>query len=60
SDLSTTFSSTKDSILSTESEQNEISALISTYSIKEDENKYFNKNYFYRFRFLRLKNFDLL
>ena len=45
SDLSTTFSSTKDSILSTESEQNEISALISTYSIKEDENKYFNKNY---------------
>lgn len=45
SDLSTTFSSTKDSILSTESEQNEITALISTYSIKEDENKYFNKNY---------------
>ena len=45
SDLSTTYSSTKDSILSTESEQNEITALISTYSIKEDENKYFNKNY---------------
>ena len=45
SDLSTTFSSTKDSILSTESEQNEITALISTYSIKEDENKYFKKNY---------------
>ena len=46
SDLSSTFSSTiKDSILSTESEQNEISAIITSYSFKTDENKYFNKSY---------------
>ena len=45
SDLSTTFSSTKDSISSTESEQNEISAIITSYSFKTDENKYFNKSY---------------
>ena len=45
SELSTTLSSTKDSIISTESEQNEITAIISSYSIKQDANKYFNKNY---------------
>ena len=45
SDLSTTFSSTKDSILSSESEQTEISAIISSYSLREDENKIFNKQY---------------
>ena len=45
SDLSTTFSSTKDSILSTEPEQTEISAIINSYSLKQDQNKIFNKNY---------------
>ena len=45
SELSTTLSSTKDSIINTESEQNEITAIISSYSIKQDANKYFNKNY---------------
>ena len=45
SELSTTLSSTKDSIISTEPEQNEITAIISSYSIKQDANKYFNKNY---------------
>jgi len=45
SDLSTTFSSTKDSISSTESEQNEISAIITSYSLRQDKNKLFNKSY---------------
>jgi hypothetical protein len=45
SDLSTTFSSIKDSFTSNESEQNEITAIISSYTIKHDENKYFNKDY---------------
>jgi len=54
SDLSSTLSSTiKDSILSTESEQNEISAIITSYSFKTDENKYFNKSYVvYKIKFL--------
>jgi len=45
SDLSTTLNSTKDSILSNESEKNEITAIISSYELKEDETKYFNKSY---------------
>ena len=45
SDLSTTLNSTKDSILSNESEKNEITAIISSYALKEDETKYFNKSY---------------
>lgn len=45
SDLSTTFSSTKDSIISTESEQTEISAIISSYALKQDQGFFFNKSY---------------
>ena len=45
SDLSTTLSSIKDSFISNESEQNEITAIISSYTLKEDESKYFNKSY---------------
>ena len=45
SDLSITLNSTKDSIVSNESEQNEITAIISSYTLKEDETKYFNKSY---------------
>ena len=45
SDLSITLNSTKESILSTESEQNEISAIITSYSLKQDQNRLFNKSY---------------
>ena len=45
SSLSTTFSSTKDSITSTDQEQSEISALIPSYSLLEDPSKFFNKSY---------------
>ena len=45
SSLSTTFSSTKDSITSTDQEQSEISALIPSYSLLEDPTKFFNKSY---------------
>ena len=45
SDLSTTRDSTKDSILSTESEQNEISAIITSYSLQQDQNRIFYKSY---------------
>ena len=45
SSLNTTFSSTKDSIISLDQEQNEISALIPSYSLKEDQSKFFNKSY---------------
>ena len=43
--LNTTFSSTKDSSISIDQEQNEISALIPSYSLKEDQSKFFNKSY---------------
>lgn len=47
SSLSTTFSSTNYSISSNgDQEQNEISAIVSSYTLKQDENKFFNKNYF--------------
>ena len=46
SSLSTTISSTNYSISSNgEQEQNEISAIISSYTLKQDDNKFFNKNY---------------
>ena len=45
SDLSITLNSTKESILSTESEQNEISAIITSYSLKQDQNRLFYKSY---------------
>ena len=47
SSLSTTFSSTNYSVSSNgDQEQNEISAIVSSYTLKQDENKFFNKNYF--------------
>ena len=45
SDLSTTLSSIKESFICNESDQNEITAIISSYTLKQDENKYFNKKY---------------
>ena len=45
SDFSITLNSTKDSITSIESEQNEISAIITSYSLRQDKNKLFNKSY---------------
>ena len=56
SSLSTTISSTNYSISSNgEQEQNEISAIISSYTLKQDDNKFFNKNYAFLFQFFQEK-----